>query len=163
MAEQQTSLLPFYKGWDAYQGLLIKAIEPLSLDQLALHTAPHLRSIGEIATHIISVRAAWYYYVLGKGDERSVELAEWSQAGQPGRSAAELIKGLEDTWRVIEDALSHWTFADLADLVHDTDENGVEETYTRQWVIWHVIEHDLHHGGELSFTLGKHGLVGIDI
>jgi hypothetical protein len=22
---------------------------------------------------------------------------------------------------------------------------------SRQWVIWHVIEHDLHHGGELSF------------
>ena len=39
MAEQQISLLPFYKGWDTYQELLIKAIEPLSLDQLSLRTA----------------------------------------------------------------------------------------------------------------------------
>ncbi len=27
--------------------------------------------------------------------------------------------------------------------------NGEDQTYTRQWVIWHLIEHDLHHGGEL--------------
>jgi hypothetical protein len=25
-------------------------------------------------------------------------------------------------------------------------------------VTWHVIEHDLHHGGELSFSLGAHNL-----
>jgi uncharacterized damage-inducible protein DinB len=25
-------------------------------------------------------------------------------------------------------------------------------------VVWHVMEHDLHHGGELSLTLGMHGM-----
>jgi uncharacterized damage-inducible protein DinB len=25
-------------------------------------------------------------------------------------------------------------------------------------VVWHVLEHDLHHGGELSLTLGLHGI-----
>ncbi|HEX4716084.1 MAG TPA: DinB family protein [Ktedonobacteraceae bacterium] len=34
---------------------------------------------------------------------------------------------------------------------------------TRQWIIWHVIEHDLHHGGEISLILGTHGLTGIAI
>jgi uncharacterized damage-inducible protein DinB len=29
---------------------------------------------------------------------------------------------------------------------------------SRAWVVWHVMEHDLHHGGELSLTLGLHGL-----
>ena len=67
------------------------------------------------------------------------------------------------TWQVIQDALNHWTIADLAELVHDTDEHGEDHTSTRQWVIWHLIEHDLHHGGELSFTLGMHGLTGITI
>jgi uncharacterized damage-inducible protein DinB len=28
----------------------------------------------------------------------------------------------------------------------------------RGWVVWHVMEHDLHHGGEVSLTLGMHGL-----
>jgi hypothetical protein len=34
---------------------------------------------------------------------------------------------------------------------------------TRQWVIWHLIEHDLHHGGEISLTLGMYGLVAPEI
>ncbi len=158
MAEQQIALLPLYHGWDTYQGLLLKAIEPLSLDQLSLRAAPHLRSIGENAAHIVGARAGWLYYTLEKGDEQMVALAD-----QPTRSAAELVKGLQVTWQVIQDALSNWTIADLAAIVHDTDENGADQTYTRQWVIWHLIEHDLHHGGELSFTLGMHDLAGIEI
>ena len=158
MTEQPISLLPLYSGWDTYQKLLVQAVEPLSLEQLSLRTAPQLRSIGELASHIIGARAGWMYYTMGKGDEHLTSIAS-----QPAQSAAELVNGLEATWQVISDALSHWTIADLADIVHDIDENGVDQTYTRQWVIWHLIEHDLHHGGELSFTLGTHGLTGIDI
>src|SRR5260370_16153811 len=158
MAEHQISLLPFYKGWDPYQDLLIKALEPRSRDHLSLRPAPQLRSIGENAAHIVGTRAGWIYYTLEKGDEHLVSLAS-----HPARSAAELVNGLEATWQVIQDALSHWTIDDLAEMVHDTDENGEDQTYTRQWVIWHLIEHDLHHGGELSFTLGMHGLTGITI
>jgi uncharacterized damage-inducible protein DinB len=34
---------------------------------------------------------------------------------------------------------------------------------TRMWVIWHLIEHDLHHGGEISLILGTNGLAAPDI
>ena len=33
--------------------------------------------------------------------------------------------------------------------------------YSRQRVIWHVLEHEIHHGGELSLALGGYGLEGI--
>src|ERR1051326_2556090 len=72
MAEQPISLLPLYQGWDTYQERLIKALEPLSEGQLSLRIAPQLRSIGELATHIIGVRAGWLYYTLEKGDEHLV-------------------------------------------------------------------------------------------
>ena len=29
---------------------------------------------------------------------------------------------------------------------------------SRAWILNHVMEHDLHHGGELALTLGMHGL-----
>jgi hypothetical protein len=29
--------------------------------------------------------------------------------------------------------------------------------------VWHIAEHDIHHGGELSFSLGIHGLPGMDL
>ena len=64
---------------------------------------------------------------------------------------------------MIQDALGRWTTADLEEMFHETDEHGEEETFTRQWVIWHLIEHDVHHGGEISFILGMHGLAAIDL
>jgi uncharacterized damage-inducible protein DinB len=36
-------------------------------------------------------------------------------------------------------------------------------TLTRQWILWHVLEHDLRHGGELFLTLGIHGLPTPDL
>jgi uncharacterized damage-inducible protein DinB len=35
---------------------------------------------------------------------------------------------------------------------------GKNYALTRQWIIWHVIAHDLHHGGELTLMLGMQGI-----
>lgn len=165
MNEHTFPLAPFYKGWDSYQQHLIHALTPLSPEELALRAAPHLRSIGIIVTHIIGARARWLYYVLKEGDESFVSLGTWDDPGQPVRSAAELISGLETIWQVIQDALHRWTIADLEEIFHDTDEHGEEEeeAFTRQRVIWHLVEHDVHHGGEISFALGMYGLAAIDL
>jgi uncharacterized damage-inducible protein DinB len=163
MSEHSFPLASFYKGWDGYQNHLVHALAPLSTEQLALHAAPHLRSIGIIATHVIGARARWLYYVLQERNESLLSLSVWDRPGQPTRSAAELVGGLKATWQVIQDALHRWTVADLDELFHDTDDSGEVETFTRQWVIWHLIEHDLHHGGEISFALGMHGVAAIDL
>ena len=162
MTENHTSLTTFYKGWDVYQQELSKAIAPLMPEQLALRAAPHLRSISEIATHIIAVRARWFHNLMGEGNEDIASIAEWDRADAPARSAAELVSGLETTWQLIQDALARWTPADLEHIFEGT-RNGEEYRLSRQWVLWHVIEHDLHHGGELSFSLGMHGLAAPDL
>ncbi|WP_052889380.1 DinB family protein [Thermogemmatispora carboxidivorans] len=164
MTDHPFVIAPFYKGWDVYQNHLIRAIAPLSAEQLALSAGGDLRSIGQIATHIVAVRARWLYWVLKEGDEQLIAIGRWDRPGQPDRSAAEIVHGLETTWKVIEAALQRWTSADLEEILYDVDEEtGEEETFTRQWVIWHLLEHDLHHGGELSFSLGMHGLAAIDL
>jgi uncharacterized damage-inducible protein DinB len=163
MAEPPIALAPFYQGWETYQELLIKGLSPLTLEQLSLRTAPQLRSIGENVAHIIGVRAGWFYYVLEIKNEKLAALESWSQPDQPARSVAELVRGLEETWQVMEESINQWSADDLAVTVRDIDENGEEQLYTRQWVIWHLIEHDIHHGGEVSLTLGTFGLSGIGI
>ncbi|GCE10308.1 DinB family protein [Tengunoibacter tsumagoiensis] len=164
MIDHPSGLAPLYKGWDVYQNHLIHALTPLSPEQLTFRVGDDLRSIGMIATHIVAVRARWLYYVLKEGDEQLVAIGRWDRADQPARFPAELVSGLEITWKVIEEALQRWTLADLEEMVRDVDEEtGEEEVFTRQWVIWHLLEHDLHHGGELSFSLGMHGLTAIDL
>ena len=161
MVEQQTNLMGFYKGWDAYQALLIKAIAPLSSDQLALRVAPHLRSVGENVAHIISGRVS-NFLVMGEAGAEIAPLEAWDEDGAPLRSAAELVRGLEATWQMIQNALMRWTPAGLEDMFVDGEgENAAH--FSRQSIIWSTIKHDLHHSGEVSLTLGAHHVEGLDL
>ena len=161
MVEQQINLLSFYKGWDAYQKLLVKAISPLSSDQLTLRVAPHLRSVGENVAHIISGRVS-NFLVLGEAGAEIAPLETWDEEGAPPRSAAELVSGLEVTWQMIQSALTRWTVANLNNVFEDV-ENETVSRFTRQSIIWSTIKHDLHHSGEVSLTLGTHHLDGLDL
>ena len=162
MAENDTTLVTLYKGWDVYQKQLVKVITPLAAEQLALRAAPQLRSIGMIAAHIVGARVRWFHRLMGEGGVDIHLLGTWDRPEAPVRSAAELVEGLEDSWQLIQNSLAHWTLADL-DYVFEGTYGGEEYSLTRQWIIWHVIEHDLHHGGEISLTLGAHGMVGLDL
>ena len=155
---QTTTLAPLYKGWDAYQGHLVKALAPLTAEQLALLISPNLRTIGQLAAHIVRTRASWMYNLMGEGGPQMAEIAQWDYActGHTD-NAAELVRELEVTWQNIQSCLERWTLDDL-EYVFKGERFGQPYELTRQWVIWHLIEHDLHHGGEISLTLGIHGL-----
>ena len=82
----------------------------------------------------------------------------------PLHSAAELVDGLERTWQMIQNALAHLTTASLEQVIPIRSWNGERETRAfTQWIIWHVLEHDIYHGGELSSILGAHGLAAVDL
>ena len=161
MAKQELNLLSFYKGWDSYQALLIKAIAPLSSEELALRAAPHLRSVGENVAHLISGRVS-NFLVLGEAGAEMIPLEQWDIPGAPLKSALELVNGLETTWQMIKIALVRWTEADLEDVFVD-GEGEQAPRLTRQSIIWSTIKHDLHHGGEISLTLGVHHVEALDL
>jgi uncharacterized damage-inducible protein DinB len=158
MTQPQALTSTIYEGWHTYQALVIKALTPLTPEQLALRAAPTLRSIEDIATHVIGARARWFYKLMGEGGEEFADLSTWDRQGMPTRSAAELIHGLETTWQGMQDAIARWTPTDWQQTYPGDDDDSEPAIITRQWVIWHLIEHDLHHGGEISLTLGMHGL-----
>src|ERR1700687_3248172 len=103
MAEDTFTLTMFFTSWKAYQDHLTGALAPLTASQLTLRVAPHLRSTGEQALHIIACRAYWFTDFLGEdGGEEMQRYAGWNEAalslGAPVPSAASLVQGLERTW-----------------------------------------------------------------
>ena len=80
----------------------------------------------------------------------------------PLRSAAELVGGLGATWRVLQAEIAALDAGRVA-ADDPSDEPDDLPIITRPWIIWHLIEHDLHHGGEVSLTLGLHGYAAPDI
>jgi uncharacterized damage-inducible protein DinB len=169
MTEQTSPLTTFYKpGWENYQHALVQTIAPLSSEQLALSLGPHQRSIGELLDHMLGARFNWFYLWMGEGDP----ILDWNDeedTDEPSVSkAASLVALLEKSWHVISSALDRWASADLEQLISPPASHqawlrnqGVleeEPPHTRLWIVWHVIEHEIHHGGELSLTLGTYGV-----
>jgi uncharacterized damage-inducible protein DinB len=159
-----STVAAIYEGWEVYQGKLVKAVTPLTADQLALRAAPGLRPVHDLLTHLIAVRVRWFHRGAGAEPERADldEIGTWDRPAQPVRTPAELLAGLETSWQVIKNAIGQWTPDELS-TPFTVSYAGTEQTFTRNWIIWHVLEHDLHHGGEISFSLGMHGLPGLDL
>jgi uncharacterized damage-inducible protein DinB len=167
------ALQPFYEGWAKHQDLVIAALRGLTPEQLELRTGPHQWAVWQLAAHVAGTRAYWFHDALGEGDSATRDLfrvdrttvadlrledAGWEDVEDEPRSAEELVDGLTRTWTLVDDCLHRWTADDLAGSVVRPS-----RTHHRGWVVWHVLEHDLHHGGEISQILGSNGLPGLDL
>ncbi|MFN8471678.1 MAG: DinB family protein [Anaerolineae bacterium] len=152
----------FCNGWQTYQHHLVEAIGKLNDEQLALRVDSNQRSISEITRHMIATRARWFRGVLGQGGDKMEAFADWQGPDAPSRSASEMVEGLNATWDVVGAAVGMWTTEEMVETVSG-EWRGRPFSFTRAWVVWHVLEHDLHHGGEISLTLGAHGLPGLNI
>ena len=169
MAEQALPLMTFYKGWAAYQRGLVEMLSPLSAEQLSMPAMSDHRTIGMIAQHVIANRVWWFQVWMGNGDPDLASIAHWDPADRAWSGVIEpgdLVAGLESTWQLIAGSLSTWTAADLDQMftppsAMSPDERQNAPNVSRGWIIWHVLEHEIHHGGEMSLVLGNNGLQGI--
>ena len=169
MSDETLSLATFYKGWTSFQQNMVAMIAPLSREQLALPAAPHHWTIGMIAQHIVGNRVWWFQQWMGEGRSELAPIAHWDPADDaetPTLEAPELVAGLESTWQMIAAALARWTPADLGHIfsppaIMSEAERRQFGDLSRQWILWHVLEHEILHAGELSLALGSHGLPGL--
>jgi uncharacterized damage-inducible protein DinB len=162
MAEDTFTLTTFYTSWKEYQDHIKEALASLTSEQLEMRAAPGLRSIGENALHIVGCRMFWFTEFLGEdGGEELKAYASWNEAaltlGAPVPTASALAQAIERTWHFMADCLARWSPVEMRQTFPD-DWDGKSVELSRAWVVWHVMEHDLHHGGELAFTLGMHGI-----
>jgi uncharacterized damage-inducible protein DinB len=180
-----TTTSPFltsvYDGWDSHQQALMHAVTPLLPAHLAWRPAPNHSSVNELIAHIAGARLWWFYKMNAPGSAalaRQIapwagdtfnagdrnELNRWLEANLQWEerlttTPGEALRWLASSWQMIETTLTTWTVADLTQSYQQIWE-GKRYAVTRQWTIWHVLSHDLHHGGQLAQMLG---LQGIDV
>lgn len=174
MLNLNISLQAVFEGWDGYQQSIVRAVQPLTPEQLNWHPANHLRTVGELVRHIALGRLTWLMRMDAPGSaELASQIGDWEldedgnrdiveKAVEIADQPEELVRWLELTWKVIENTLSSWTVADLWQTYRH---KFLGNTYavSRQWTIWRVMNHDLHHGGELSLMLGLQGIEAFEL
>ncbi len=160
--EPSSTLNAIYENWRGYQQKIRDCITLLTDEQLSLRPAEHMWPLGQIIQHIISVRAGWFSGTLQDPDDRMEAYMNWGQYDSPHRSPLELAHGLDETWQFIESRITRWSPQDCAQTFPDEWEGKITHV-SRSWVIYHVLEHDLHHGGEASLILGMNRLQAPDL
>jgi uncharacterized damage-inducible protein DinB len=157
------SLMAVFSGWDGYHRSLVSAIAPLELEHLRYRPAPDRRSVGEIAAHIAFGRLDWFHRMGADGTAGLVERAApwWRPWGEIdpaiGENADGIVHWLQASWEMIEANLNRWTVADLS-WTYRQPYGGKVYAISRQWVIWRIMAHDIHHGGQLSILLAAQGI-----
>jgi uncharacterized damage-inducible protein DinB len=184
MTTATPSLMSIYEGWDSHQVALVRAITPLSPEQLAWRPEPQMSSVGELISHLALARLWWFHKMGAPGSaelahqvapwtgekintEDPGEIQRWTDALEQLEAAiignhAELLKWLEASWQMIETTLNTWTIADLTNTYRHIRGRKMY-VVSRQWTIWRILSHDLHHGGELSVLLGLQGIAIPDL
>ena len=141
--------------WRAVRAGLIEALDRFQDDDIRFIPFVDSWPTGEIMLHIAGAEEGWFRHVVTQ------ELAEWPADITLERyPTVQAIKEvLSEVHHHTEDFLSSLDDAALARPV--TTPWGKE--LSLGWIIWHVLEHEIHHRGELSLILGMLGRTGLDV
>jgi uncharacterized damage-inducible protein DinB len=168
------SLADIFEGWDGHQTSLVHAIAPLTREQLAWRPGVGLNSVGELARHISLGRIVWFMRMDAPGSaDLASGITDWDVDDDGNRSivessvpiaedSKELAYWLEITWQMIETTLHQWNTTDLAQTYLYTWD-GSTYAISRQWTLWRILSHDIHHGGQLSLMLGIQGIAAFEL
>jgi uncharacterized damage-inducible protein DinB len=145
----------FFKHWDEVRTNLFRALDMLTDDQLDFVPGEGLWSLGDVARHIANAEEGWFRYAIARARD------EWP----PAYTAADYPTVASIKTLLTEVHARTEAYLDTLSLV-DLDQQ-IEapwgEHFSLMWIIWHVIDHELHHRGEIYLMLGLMGLRAPDI
>jgi uncharacterized damage-inducible protein DinB len=156
-----------YEMWPQYNRRLREVISAMTPDQLAIRPSPDGWPIWATVGHDAGTRVYWLCDVIGEPGAETTPFGPNAEVGWEDdldhpRSAEELVEGLDSTFRLIESCLDRWTPDMLGDRI-TREYAGTVQVHTRSSILQRLFTHDAYHCGELSQTLGIHGLPQIDL
>jgi uncharacterized damage-inducible protein DinB len=162
------SIRRFYDQWPQYNRRMTDVIAAMTDEQLAIRPAPDRFPIWATVGHTAAMRAYWLCGVVGEpGAENTPwphpnDGTDWADDLDHPRSAGELVWAFDTTWAIVDGCLDRWT-PEMLDETVERPRNGQIQIHSRASILQRMLTHDAYHCGELSQTLGIHGLPQIDL
>jgi uncharacterized damage-inducible protein DinB len=162
------SIRAFYDRWPQYDRRLTEVIVAMTDEQLAIRPSPSGSPIWATVGHTAAVRVYWLCGILGEPGAEATPWpdpmadAGWEDDLEHPRGASELAGALRTTWAIIDRLLDRWTPAMLGQEV-ERYFGEQRQRHSRASILQRLLTHEAYHCGELSQTLGIHGLPQIDL
>jgi uncharacterized damage-inducible protein DinB len=161
------SIRRFYDRWPQYNRRLTEVVGAMTDEQLAIRSAPDRDPIWAVVGHTAAARTYW---LCGVAREPGAATTPWPDPNGEGweddldhpRGARELVGALDTTWDVVDGVLDRWTPEMLGDMIERRYGDTVQP-HSRASILQRLLTHEAYHCGELSQTLGIHGLPQIDL
>jgi uncharacterized damage-inducible protein DinB len=137
---------------------LKKYVEGLTPEQLSWYPNPKVESIGTLLLHIAAVECSW----IGEDIMRRPMADDWKIAfpirfGIPqitGQPLDYYVKTLDAVREQTKKDLATLRADDLPHLIKPLDPGDPSSTmnFSVEWILYHVIEHEAHHKGQIAVT-----------
>ena len=147
--------LEFFSHWNQIRAGLLSTIEAFDDDELYMVPFEGSRSIGQIMLHIAGAEDGWLRHVV------THELDEWPDLYILD-NFQDKVSILQTLDQVHSRSLEYLSKLNISDLNQKVKTPWGKET-SLHWIVWHIIEHEIHHRGELSLILGYLGREGLDV
>lgn len=129
-------------------------VKDLTQEQLAWHPQPNVESIGTLLLHIAAVERSW----IGEDIEHRPMGEEWKigfpiRFGIPqisGKPLAYYFEQLNAIRAETHAALARLTDDDLQQAITPLDSGDSTEQYSIEWILYHLVEHEAHHKGQIA-------------
>lgn len=141
--------------WAVVRRDLFRALDTIADEQLDFVPREGLWSLGTVVRHIANAEEGWFRYAITR------ELDKWApRYGAEAYPTVESIKHLLAEVHTRTEAYLETLDADRLDEVLETPWG---ERLSPREIIWHVLEHEIHHRGEIFLMLGLMGMEAPDI
>lgn len=144
-----------FAHWKLVRRGLIEIVEKFQEEDLHFSPFESAWSVGEILLHIANAEQGWFRYAV------TGEFDAW-----PGGHTLERYPTFESIKSLLMD-VHDWTESYISRMSLEDYQRVVDLPWDEQihlgWIIWHVLEHEIHHRGELSLILGILGREGLDV
>lgn len=162
------SIRKFYDRWPQYNRHLTEVVGAMTDEQLAIRPSPDRDPIWATVGHTAAARVYWLCGVVGEPGAETTPWPDpisdlgWEDDLDHPRSAAELVWALDTTMVIVDGCLDRWTPEMLDEAVERQYADQVQ-IHSRTSILQRLLTHEAYHCGELSQTLGIHGLPQIDL
>jgi uncharacterized damage-inducible protein DinB len=140
--------------WKPVRRDLLRALDMLTDEQLRFVPRDGLWSLGKVTRHIAEAEDGWFRFVVAG------ELDGWPQFADQDSPTVESVKAL--LTQVHDRTQAYLATVEEADLDRFITAPWGSR-FPLRWVIWHVLEHEIHHRGEIYLMLGLMGMEAPDV